>query len=265
MSTTTLPAITARPSPFATLTATAVVLLVITLIWAQADPRLLDGVPVWMKPAKFAMSFVVHFGTLALIAAALSPARQASRAITLAAGIMAVAFLGEMAYLFLQAAKAEHSHFNLSTPFHFAAYQIMGFGAVLLIGLPIVIARAAATDAQASIGPATRSGIWWGALMSFALTLIVAGYMSNGTGHFVGTPSAHAPTLPLFGWSAEVGDLRPSHFLSLHALQGLPLLGLWLDRTGRGVALIRPAAAIWAVATLAVFAQALMGLPLIAL
>ena len=116
---------------------------------------------------------------------------------------------------------------------------------------------------ESDITRATREGIWWGALTSFVLTLVVAGFMSNGTGHLVGQPGDPDSVLPFFGWSTEVGDLRPAHFLSLHALQALPLLGLWADRTGRSATLLRPAALLWAAATLAVFAQALMGLPLI--
>jgi hypothetical protein len=89
--------------------------------------------------------------------------------------------------------------------------------------------------------------------------------MSAGTGHHVGTPSAGAATLPLVGWSAEVGDLRPAHFLSLHAMQALPLLGLWLDRRGAGARPVAWAGALYAALTLGVFVQALMGLPLIRL
>jgi hypothetical protein len=176
---------------------------------------------------------------------------------------MAAAFLTEMAYMIFQAAQGEHSHFNLSTPFHEAMYSLMGAGAVLLIAMPVVVAWVAKRDAN--LGPATRAGIWWGALASFALTLIVAGYMSSGTGHFVGVQTDPSRVLPFLGWSTEVGDLRPAHFLSIHALQALPLLGLWADRTGRSAAIIPPAAALWSLATLMLFGQALLGLPLIAL
>lgn len=254
---------TARASIFAQLTAVAATLLAMALLWALVDPRLIDGVPVWLKPAKFALSFVVHFGTLAVIVAALSPERQTRRLVTVAGGVMAVAFLGEMAYMIVQAAQAQHSHFNSSTPFHIAMYQLMGVGAVMLIGMPVIVAHVA--RGETSLGPATRAGIWWGALSSFVLTLIVAGYMSNGSGHFVGAPTDPARVLPFLGWSTEVGDLRPAHFLSIHALQALPLLGLWADRTGRSAAFIRPAALVWTALTLAVFGQALLGLPLVSI
>lgn len=247
--------------PFVDTTVLAAGLLALAVIWSGFDPRLVEGVPVWVKPAKFAASFMVHFGTLALIVAAMSAGAREGRMIALASGIMAAAFVSEMAYLFLQAARGEASHFNLSTPFHAMAYQLMGAGAVLLIGLPILVVRAAVRDEDANFGPATREGLRWGAWLSFLLTLVVAGTMSN-IGRHVGVHPAGGATIPLFGWSREVGDLRPSHFLALHALQALPLLGVWLDLRGRGPFALRIAAVAWAFLTLAVFAQALAGLPL---
>ena len=67
------------------------------------------------------------------------------------------------------------------------------------------------------------------------------------------------------GWSASVGDLRPAHFVSLHAMQALPLLGVWTDRQGKGAGLVKIAAVVYAAITLALFVQALMGSPLIRL
>ena len=64
------------------------------------------------------------------------------------------------------------------------------------------------------------------------LTLVTAGALSSNGGHFVGVPGAGAGTVPLFGWSTSVGDLRPAHFLALHAMQALPLLGWLADRSG---------------------------------
>ena len=49
---------------FVQLTALSVLLLIAILIWGQLDQRTLDGVPVWVKPAKFAVSFLVHFWAL---------------------------------------------------------------------------------------------------------------------------------------------------------------------------------------------------------
>jgi hypothetical protein len=122
-------------------------------------------------------------------------------------------------------------------------------------------------DKNADLGVALREGIWLGFLLSFCLTMIVAAYLSAMTGHHVGVHPEGAPTLPLFGWSGVTGDLRPAHFLSLHAMQALPLLGLWLDRRGVAAPLraIRLAAAGYSVLTFGIFAQGLLGMPLVPL
>jgi len=223
----------------------------------------LDGVSVWVKPAKFALSFTVHFATMAIIVSALSEQNRKHPGIAIAGFVLAIAYLAEMAYIFLQAAQGEHSHFNFSTSFHQTMYSLMGVGAVLLIAMPVVVAWFARCDS--AIGPATRQGIWWGALTSFFLTLATAGYLADQGGHFVGVPTDPSRVLPVVGWSTEVGDLRPAHFLSLHALQLLPLIGLWIDRTGRKLAVIKPLAVAYALLSLAVLGQALMGLPLFSL
>ncbi|MDE0927112.1 MAG: hypothetical protein OR997_08670, partial [Methylophilaceae bacterium] len=73
--------------------------------------------------------------------------------------------------------------------------------------------------------------------------------------------------LPIFGWSGVTGDLRPAHFFSIHAMQVLPMLALWLDSKGKikSVGTIRLASTGYAILTLAFFGQAMLGLPLIAL
>ncbi|NKX44216.1 hypothetical protein [Roseicyclus persicicus] len=264
-----LPAVrTEVPSQFHVLTVVAVVLLALSAAWGLVDPRLVDGAPVWMKPLKFALSFAVLFGTLALVEARLSPAVRDGWPLRITGWVMAAAFLSEMAYMMYQGARAEPSHFNMSTPFHEFMYTVvMAAGAVSLVVAVGVIGWIARRDRGADLGPALREGVWLGFGLSFVLTLVVAGYMSGGTGHFVGLHREGAPTLPLMGWSGVTGDLRPAHFAALHAMQVLPLLGLWLDRRGTvgAVRTVRLAAAGYAAVTLAVFVQALMGLPLIPL
>jgi hypothetical protein len=175
--------------------------------------------------------------------------------------VLAAVFVAEMAYLILQAAQAQHSHFNDTTSFHSTMYSLMGVGAVVLIALPVVIAWLVKGDI--AFGPATQSGIWWGAIISFVLTVIIGGYLGSNGSHFVGDQSNPELVLPFFGWSTEVGDLRPAHFLSLHALQVLPLIGLWADRTDQSTTTIWFAGFIFSALTVALFIQALFGQPLI--
>jgi hypothetical protein len=123
----------------------------------------------------------------------------------------------------------------------------------------------AGKDREARLGPALREGVRWGFGLSAALTLLTAGYLAGHGGHFVGTPTVDGSVIPVLGWSAEVGDLRPAHFLALHAMQAVPLLGWWQDRRGAGTRAVRAFAIVYALLTLAVFAQALMGEPIIRL
>ena len=263
-----IPLAAERPTQFRTLTVVSVVLLSLTVLWGFVDARTIEGVPVWMKPLKFALSFTVLFGTIALVETRLSERVREGWGLRITGWVMAAAFLSEMAYMMYQAGRAEASHFNLSTPFNEFMYAVvMAAGAVALVAATAVIGWIVRRDDGADLSPALREGVWLGFLLTFVLTMIVAGYMSSGTGHFVGVHPEGAPTLPLFGWSGVTGDLRPAHFASLHAMQALPLLALWLDRRGKegSVRTVRYAAFGYAAVTFAIFAQALLGLPLIPL
>ena len=250
-----------RSQVFAFLATLCMFIFIVTFIWGHFDQRTLDGVGVWVKPAKFSLSFLVHFATLAIIFSNLSTKNANLRIIGGVGWILGSVFFFEMIYLIYQAVQAQHSHFNTTTAFHSTMYSLMGAGAILLIALPLVIAWRAKQDI--AFGLATQSGIWWGAITSFVLTLVIGGYLGNNGSHFVGEQTDPNLVLPFLGWSTEVGDLRPAHFMSLHSLQFLPLVGLWADRTGRGVITIWIAVFTYSVLTVALFMQALLGQPLI--
>jgi hypothetical protein len=262
-----LPAVrTEAPTQFRTLTVVAVVLLALTVLWGFVDARTLEGVPVWMKPLKFALSFVVLFGTIALVEPRLSERARDGWTLRIVGWVMAAAFLSEMAYMMYQAGRAEGSHFNLSTPFNEFMYTVvMAAGAVALVASTAVIGWVVKRDKAADLSPALREAIWLGFLLTFVLTMITAGYLSVNGGHHVGLHPENAPTVPLFGWSGVTGDLRPAHFFALHAMQALPLLALWLGRNGQigSVRTVRLAAIGYSALTFAVFAMAILQMPLI--
>jgi hypothetical protein len=230
------------------------------------ETRTLDGANVWLKPAKFALSFAVLYATLALVVERLSVAVRTGWALRMTLAAMVLATWTEMAYIGGRAGSGLASHYAVGTPMEALLYALMGVGAVTLVVGIAVIGWLAGRDAAAELGPGLRLGVRWGFAMSAMLTLVTAGYLSSNSGHFVGVPSAGAAVFPLLGWSGEVGDLRPAHFLALHAMQVLPLLGWLLDRRGKPARkTVHTAAAVYAALTLAVFVQALMGLPLVRL
>ncbi len=256
----------ARPgevSRFGVLTAVSVALLAMTLVWAAGETRMVEAQAAWAKPAKFALSFVAFFGTLAWVEARLSPAWRGSVLLRLVAGVMAVAMVGEMAWMTLMAASGQGSHFNFATPLHETMYSLMGLGAFLLVLGVAVVGVVVLRDRGARFSPALRVAVGWGFVLTFGLTVITA-FTMGSIGRHVGLHPEGGAVIPLFGWSAVVGDLRPAHFMALHAMQVLPLVALALRERG-GVAAVWAAGAIWTALTLAVFAQALAGLPLIAL
>lgn len=256
------------PTQFVTLTVVALVLVVLTGLWGFVDPRVIEGVPVWMKPLKFALSFAVLFATIAWVENRLSEQVSGGWPLRIAGWVMATAFLSEMAYMMYQGGRSEGSHYNLSTPFNEFMYTVvMAAGAVALVAATAVIGWLVKRDSNANLSAAMREAIWLGFLLTFVLTMIVAGYMIMGSTRFVGVHPDGAPTLPLFGWSGVTGDLRPAHFASLHAMQAIPLLALLLrnrDQDG-AVRTIRIATVCYALLTLAIFGQALLGRPLIGL
>lgn len=251
--------------PMVILTAVSLAFLATSLLWAGFDTRMIDGTAVWAKPLKFSISFAVLFATMAWVEPYFSPVWRNGRMFAGIAGVMAAAMLLEMLYMISQAAQGQTSHFDVGTPFTALMYTLMGVGAVCLVIGVGLMGWAALRDKAASFGPGLRVGVAWGFILSFVLTMITAGTMSSMAGHSIGTPAAGAAVIPLMGWSASVGDLRPAHFVSLHAMQVLPLLGWWRDRQGRSAGFVKIAAVIYAAITLGLFVQALMGLPVIRL
>lgn len=249
-----------------TLVALSLAVSALFFLMSIFDARLLDGVNIWSKPLKFALSFAVLFLTMSMVAQRLSEPVQNGKLMTIVALSLVVNFFIEMIYISSQAAQVQHSHWNFSSSFTIKMYSLMGISAVGLVAAVFVMGIAVKRDQHAQFMPMTKAAIVYGFILSSILTFFLAGYMSTSNGHFVGTPPPGAPVLPLVGWSAAVGDLRPAHFLALHAMQVLPILGIILDHKKIvRKSLVITAAVVYVCLDLAVFVQALNGNPLIAL
>ncbi|MDF1501931.1 hypothetical protein [Roseisolibacter sp. H3M3-2] len=229
---------------------------------AAVDARTFGGVRLWLKPAKFFVSIAVYALTWAWFAGYVRADRRDARALRVAVWTLIGTAAFELAYITFQAARAEASHFNGGDALHAALYGLMGIAAVALIAAALPLALAIARHPAPDVAPADRRAAVAGLVLCFLLGGLLGGYMSAQAGHAVGVEAGH---LPVVGWNRAGGDLRVAHFLGLHVLQAAPLAVFAAGVLGvrrRGVALAAAAAA-WGALTLASFAQAVAGRPLV--
>src|SRR4051812_42726962 len=95
----------------APLTATGLVMVMAlagAVVGLAADPRIITGVPAWLKPAKFALSIAIYSFTLAWIFSLIPEWTRTRRTV---GWTTAVVLVLEMAIISLQAARGTTSHF----------------------------------------------------------------------------------------------------------------------------------------------------------
>jgi len=243
------------------------------------DPRQLAGASVWLKPTKFGLSIGLLGFTLALLLRVLRmPEKLRRRAV-----FAVVFFTGlELVIIGLQAARGVASHFNAATALDGALFTLMGAGIVIVtLAIATLAWYALRTPYEnRALGSGIRSGLaimLLGSCVAFFMTRptqtqlasMQAGQPTPVVGaHAVGAPD-DAPGLPLTRWNMQGGDLRVPHFIGMHALQLLPLAGLWLGRRRAlrpqlALRLTRIAAAGYLGIVLTSLVQALRGQPLLA-
>ena len=198
------------------------------LVALGLDGREIRGVNVWVKPLKFMASLALFSFSTAWFFGLLPPAKRHTRAARFVVGSIVGAGVFEVGYITLQAALGQASHYNFGSSFHIVMYQAMGAGALLLCATQGVLAVQISRHGRSDIAPVLRSavvrGLW--------LTLL----LGAGAGMVLGGMQAPAGSgLPVTGWHAAA-DLRPAHFLGMHAPQFLPLLGLLLAQRQAGPA-----------------------------
>lgn len=206
------------------LTAFALLMAVAMLPTAVAlgvDERSLRGVNVWMKPLKFMASVGLFAITTAWFVGLLPESRWHSRPVRVVAWVIIVCGGFEIAYIVLQAALGEASHYNFSDALHIRLYSLMGLGALAMTATQPLLAWQIARHGRADLHPTWRAAVVVGLVLTFLL--------GAGAGGLLGSmqPPAGAG-LPVVGWHVAGADLRPAHFLGLHAQQFLPLAGLAL-------------------------------------
>jgi hypothetical protein len=244
---------------------TLLVMAVALTILIQVDTRMVQGVSTWLKPFKFAASAGLHLVTIGFLWNWLTPGVRDGVSGAILIRLLIVSCLFEVLYISYQGALGTRSHYNLDSPFTSVMFTVMGAMATVLVLATLLAGVAVLAVREAGAAGALRRVIGFGLVLSGALGLLTGAMLAINNGHYVGIPSAEAANWPIVGWSREVGDLRVSHFVAIHAAQAMPLIGLaataW--KRERAGSIVNVAALAILVACLATAWQAWSGLPLI--
>ena len=234
------------------------ILLCVPMLLAMVtDTRLVADETPWIKPMKFAISLALYLATLAWAVRYIPGGLPKGRIFHIYQWIILTAIAAEMLWIAGAAHMATTSHFNVSTPLMGTLYGIMGFAAVTLTSAAFTYGWLIWRRGTDTAAPAVALSF----MATFFVTVVVAGYMSSTPGHHVGIPVT-GDSLPVFGWSREVGDLRVAHFLATHVMQIVPLAWFVLATVmepKRGTAVLLTLGAVGV--TIWTFVQALSGQP----
>jgi hypothetical protein len=252
---------------FAGATLCLLILMLPTLAALALDQRTLLDVNVWVKPLKFEMALAVYLGTLAWFARWLPEKMRRARWYAGFSIAVILAITGEMVWIIGAAGSGVASHFNDSSAFMSSVYAVMGVLAVLLTSATLIYGIAFLRDRASMLMQTFRRSLGIGLILTFVLTVAVAGTMSSNGSHFIGGNLSDAEAWPIMGWARDGGDLRVAHFFATHAMHIVPLFGflaasLLSARAARHGALAF--GALYAAFTLFAFFEALAGRPFLA-
>jgi hypothetical protein len=231
-------------------------LLAATLVLVVADPRVITGAPAWIKPMKFALSTAIYSLTLVWM---LGYVKGRPRLVGAVGGVTALVFVVELSLIVTQVIRGVRSHFNVSTAFDAIAFSTMGM-LIMVLWLMNLLAILLVMRQKFS-DPAFAWSLRLGLLLSsvgmgvaFLMTSIPTPAQMQALqsgerpqyfgAHSVGVEDGGA-SLPFVGWSTEGGDLRIPHFVGLHGMQVLPIVGLAVNRLFAALSARRRTLLVW--------------------
>jgi hypothetical protein len=200
-------------------------LMLPALLALGLDDRMLRGLPVWIKPLKFMASVALFAFTTAWFLGHLPAAVRRGRAVSILVWTLIATGGFEVAYITLQAALGQASHYHVGDAFHGFMYSLMGAAALVLTATQPALAWLIGRHGLSGLAPAYRLAVVLGLVLTFVLGA-TAGLALGGR------QSPDGAGLAVLGWHLGGGDLRPAHFIGIHAQQLLPLLGAVLVLAG---------------------------------
>jgi len=222
----------------------------VVFIISLFDSRLITGTGAWVKPMKFFISVAIYLYTMCFVLSYL-PGN-----VKWLSWSVAILLSLENIFISMQAARGTTSHFNTSTPFDAVVFSIMG-AAIFLNTLLCIYVLVLYFLADIKISESLLWGIRAG-LLIFILASFEGFLMASKGAHSIGVTDG-GRGLPFLNWSREGGDLRIAHFVGLHALQALPIAGIFI----KSVPAIIIISIIYFLISVALFLQAIKGRPFI--
>jgi hypothetical protein len=212
------------------------------------------GISAFIKPMKFYISSVIFTFTMAWILYYLNY----SKLLAAFSWTLVVTLTFENLYISYKAFIGQQSHFNISTSFNSAMFSLMAIAITIITLFTAYIAVVFFTKDF----PTLSNSYVWGIRLGLVLFVVFAfeGFvMGAKLSHTVGAPDG-GEGLPVTNWSKQNGDLRIAHFLGMHALQILPLIGYYLTNNAK---ITISMGVLYFLVTTAILIQALNGKPLI--
>jgi hypothetical protein len=194
----------------------------ITYLVSLTDIRTIRDVGVWVKPMKFMVATVLFAWTTVWLVSIAHTSVGNTQTYSWITTLLILTSLFEVVYITYQGSQGEASHYNNSDVLHMILFGVMAIAAVGLTATQAWLAWEI-WEEQKTIGLSVVTlGVVIGLLLTFILST-VSGFLLGGN-----QPPAGVG-LPIVGWHLY-RDIRPSHFLGVHAQQFIPLLGLLVER-----------------------------------
>lgn len=256
----------------------SILCFIISTIGLVVDPRMLNYSPLWLKPFKFAVSSLIYGITLIYFVSFIPK----ERFLVLANRVTSYGLIVELIIIYLQAYRGRMSHFNFLTLEDMILFQVMAVAIVLVwIAFAVYIKGFFSISLDENI---LLYSIRLGLIISF-LSMPMAFAMTSPSdtdlkkvesnkspigvtmgSHSVGEKD-ETNRIPLTSWARTGGDLRIAHFLGLHGMQFLPLIGFILlyfkIQFKQGKNIINLLAFLYLGFVIFTLIQALMGIPFI--
>jgi hypothetical protein len=192
--------------------------LMLTYMVSLNDDRLIRDVGIWVKPMKFmAATALFALTTVWVLKVANSNLDQSVVFVWIAALLISTS-LFEVVYISYQASQGAASHYNVGDPFHAFMFGLMAIAAVGLTASQAWLALEIWKEQRGAAMSVETLGVIIGLSLTFVLSTI-SGFMLGGN-----QPPA-GQGMPIVGWHLYK-DIRPAHFLGVHAQQLIPLWGL---------------------------------------